>query len=133
MVKQLVFENDAREAVLRGVAKLAKAVVSTLGPRGRKVILDKKFGAALAASTERADRQAAADHGLDVDVEIDDRTGDKQLVIRGLGQGGDTKIGRNLDVPDDPMLIGATAWVQVAAPGWTPSLRGLPVSADCPR
>ena len=44
MVKQLVFENDAREAVLRGVAKLAKAVVSTLGPRGRNAVLDKGWG-----------------------------------------------------------------------------------------
>jgi chaperonin GroEL len=44
MVKQLVFENDAREAVLRGVAKLARAVVSTLGPRGRNAVLDKGWG-----------------------------------------------------------------------------------------
>ena len=44
MVKQLVFENDAREAVLNGVSKLAKAVVSTLGPRGRNAILDKGWG-----------------------------------------------------------------------------------------
>ncbi len=44
MAKQLVFENDAREAVLRGVGKLAKAVVSTLGPRGRNAVLDKGWG-----------------------------------------------------------------------------------------
>ena len=44
MVKQLVFENDAREAVLRGVSKLAKAVVSPLGPRGRNAVLDKGWG-----------------------------------------------------------------------------------------
>jgi chaperonin GroEL len=44
MVKQLVFENDARQAVLRGVSKLAKAVVSTLGPRGRNAVLDKGWG-----------------------------------------------------------------------------------------
>ncbi len=44
MVKQLVFENDAREAVLRGAQKLAKAVVSTLGPRGRNAVLDKGWG-----------------------------------------------------------------------------------------
>ncbi|MFN9757676.1 MAG: hypothetical protein ACK58X_14810 [Planctomycetota bacterium] len=44
MVKHLVFENDAREAVLRGVAKLAKAVVSTLGPRGRNAVLDQGWG-----------------------------------------------------------------------------------------
>ena len=44
MVKQLVFENDARESVLRGVSKLAKAVVSTLGPRGCNAVLDKGWG-----------------------------------------------------------------------------------------
>jgi len=44
MVKQLVFENDARQAVLSGVTKLAKAVVSTLGPRGRNAVLDKGWG-----------------------------------------------------------------------------------------
>ena len=44
MAKQLTFENDAREALLRGVSKLAKAVVSTLGPRGRNAVLDKGWG-----------------------------------------------------------------------------------------
>jgi len=44
MAKQLTFENEAREAVLRGVTKLAKAVVSTLGPRGRNAVLDKGWG-----------------------------------------------------------------------------------------
>ncbi len=44
MAKQLTFENDAREAVLRGVQKLAQAVVSTLGPRGRNAVLDKGWG-----------------------------------------------------------------------------------------
>ncbi|MEZ6018591.1 MAG: chaperonin GroEL [Planctomycetota bacterium] len=45
MAKQMVFETDAREAIQRGVEKLAKAVVTTLGPRGRNAILDKGWGA----------------------------------------------------------------------------------------
>jgi chaperonin GroEL len=45
MAKQMVFEADAREAIQRGVDKLAKAVVTTLGPRGRNAILDKGWGA----------------------------------------------------------------------------------------
>jgi len=45
MAKQMVFESDARDAIRRGVEKLAKAVVSTLGPRGRNAILDKGWGA----------------------------------------------------------------------------------------
>jgi chaperonin GroEL len=44
MAKQLTFDESARHALLRGVNKLAKAVKSTLGPSGRNVILDKKFG-----------------------------------------------------------------------------------------
>src|SRR5438876_194690 len=42
--KQLLFDEAARQAVLRGVAKLSKAVTATLGPKGRNVVLDKKFG-----------------------------------------------------------------------------------------
>ncbi len=45
MAKQMVFEADAREAILRGVDKLAKAVVTTLGPRGRNAVIDKGWGA----------------------------------------------------------------------------------------
>ena len=42
--KQLQFDEAARHALLRGVEKLSKAVKATLGPSGRNVILDKKFG-----------------------------------------------------------------------------------------
>jgi chaperonin GroEL len=42
--KQLQFDEAARQALLRGVEKLARAVKATLGPAGRNVILDKKFG-----------------------------------------------------------------------------------------
>jgi chaperonin GroEL len=42
--KQLVFDENARHALLRGVNKLARAVTATLGPKGRNVVLDKKFG-----------------------------------------------------------------------------------------
>ncbi len=42
--KQMKYEGDARQAILNGVSKLAKAVATTLGPSGRNVIIDKKFG-----------------------------------------------------------------------------------------
>ncbi len=42
--KQMKYEGDARQAILAGVSKLAKAVATTLGPSGRNVIIDKKFG-----------------------------------------------------------------------------------------
>jgi chaperonin GroEL len=45
MAKQLTFSNDAQYALKRGVDVLANAVATTLGPKGRNVALDKKFGA----------------------------------------------------------------------------------------
>ena len=44
MAKQIVYGDASRQGILRGVNKLANAVKVTLGPRGRNVILDKKFG-----------------------------------------------------------------------------------------
>jgi chaperonin GroEL len=43
--KQLLFREDARKALKRGVDTLADAVKTTLGPKGRNVALDKKYGA----------------------------------------------------------------------------------------
>ena len=45
MAKQMVFDDDARRPIAEGVAKLARAVKSTLGPRGRNAVLDKGWGA----------------------------------------------------------------------------------------
>ncbi len=45
MAKQLKFGKDAREALLKGIDIVAKAVVTTLGPKGRNIALDKKWGA----------------------------------------------------------------------------------------
>src|SRR5436189_2382335 len=45
MAKQLLFSEEARRSLKRGVDKLADAVSTTLGPKGRNVALDKKFGA----------------------------------------------------------------------------------------
>jgi chaperonin GroEL len=42
--KQLVFDEAARQSLLKGVEKLSRAVKATLGPKGRNVVLDKKFG-----------------------------------------------------------------------------------------
>ena len=44
MAKQMVFDDKARQSLLSGVAKLARAVRSTLGPRGRNAVLDKGWG-----------------------------------------------------------------------------------------
>jgi len=44
VAKQMVFEDEARQPLAVGVSKLARAVVSTLGPRGRNAVLDKGWG-----------------------------------------------------------------------------------------
>src|SRR5213082_1486695 len=44
MAKQITYGDQSRQAILRGVNSLADAVKVTLGPRGRNVIIDKKFG-----------------------------------------------------------------------------------------
>ncbi len=47
MAKQITYGDDSRQAILRGVNRLADAVKVTLGPKGRNVVLDKKFGSPL--------------------------------------------------------------------------------------
>ncbi len=44
MAKQLLFDTEARQSILDGVSKLSKAVAVTMGPKGRNVVIDKKFG-----------------------------------------------------------------------------------------
>src|SRR5262252_8149296 len=45
MAKEITFDTGARDKIKKGVDKLANAVKVTLGPKGRNVVLDKKFGA----------------------------------------------------------------------------------------
>ena len=47
MAKQIIYGEEARKALLNGVDQLANTVKITLGPKGRNVVLDKKFGAPL--------------------------------------------------------------------------------------
>ena len=44
MAKQLIFSDEARKKLIAGVDAVAEAVATTLGPKGRNVVLDKKFG-----------------------------------------------------------------------------------------
>lgn len=45
MAKQLKFSDDARQALMKGISTVAKAVVTTMGPKGRNIAIDKKWGA----------------------------------------------------------------------------------------
>ncbi|MBC8496564.1 MAG: hypothetical protein H8D37_02775, partial [Chloroflexi bacterium] len=44
MAKQIVFSEEARRKLQKGIDTLASAVITTLGPKGRNVALDRKFG-----------------------------------------------------------------------------------------
>ena len=47
MAKRIVFDEEARKSLLKGIDAVADAVKVTLGPKGRNVVLDKSFGAPL--------------------------------------------------------------------------------------
>jgi chaperonin GroEL (HSP60 family) len=51
MAKSIIYAEDARQAILRGVNKLADAVQVTLGPKGRNVLIEKKFGIKISIQT----------------------------------------------------------------------------------
>jgi len=60
--KDVKFDTDARNKMLKGVNTLANAVKVTLGPKGRNVVLDKSFGAPRITKGNRAGRQVR-EHG----------------------------------------------------------------------
>lgn len=45
--KEIIFGEEARDSIARGVEKLSEAVKATLGPKGRNVVIDRKFGSPL--------------------------------------------------------------------------------------
>ena len=68
MAKKIQFDIEAREGLKRGVDALANAVKVTLGPKGRNVVLDKKFGApqiTLGGSTEQNPHSGSNSQNVD--------------------------------------------------------------------
>ena len=93
MAKQLLFEDHARQRMLRGIEKLANAVAVTMGPTGRNVIIDKSFGG-----------PTVTKDGVTVskEVELDDRfenMGAKLVneVANGAGLTRNVRPGRDVD------------------------------------
>ena len=60
MAKQIIYGEQSRQAILRGVNQLADAVKVTLGPKGRNVVLDKKFGSPTTPSTRDVPRRSTS-------------------------------------------------------------------------
>ena len=82
MAKQIIFDAEARDAMLRGVEKLSNAVKVTLGPKGRNVILDKKFGSpavtkdGVSVAKEIELEDAFEDMGAEMVKEVASKTSD---------------------------------------------------------
>ena len=62
MAKQIVYSESSRQAILRGVNQLADAVKVTLGPKGRNVVLEKKFGGPNITKEDRKSTRLNSSH-----------------------------------------------------------------------
>jgi chaperonin GroEL len=115
MAKQLIFDETARRSLKRGVDKLADAVKVTLGPKGRNVVLDKKFGAptitndgvTIARDIELEDpfENMGAQLLKEVATKTDDVAGDGTTTAVVLGQALVTEGLRNVTAGANPMIV----------------------------
>ncbi len=115
MAKQLIFDETARRQLKRGVDKLADAVKVTLGPKGRNVVLDKKFGAptitndgvTIARDIELEDpfENMGAQLLKEVATKTDDVAGDGTTTAVVLGQALVTEGLKNVTAGANPMIV----------------------------
>ncbi|MEX2546693.1 MAG: chaperonin GroEL [Chloroflexota bacterium] len=115
MAKQLIFDEVARRSLKRGVDKLADAVKVTLGPKGRNVVLDKKFGAptitndgvTIAREIELEDpfENMGAQLLKEVATKTDDVAGDGTTTAVVLGQALVTEGLKNVTAGANPMIV----------------------------
>src|SRR3990172_4571153 len=113
--KELHFNTDARSALKRGVDQLAEAVKVTLGPKGRNVVLDKKFGAptvtkdgvTVAKEIELADpiENMGAQMVKEVATKTSDVAGDGTTTATVLAQAIFRKGLKNVTAGSNPMAI----------------------------
>jgi chaperonin GroEL len=115
LAKQLVFDENARRSLKRGVDRLAEAVKVTIGPKGRNVVLDKKFGSptitndgvTIARDIELDDpfENMGAQLLKEVATKTDDVAGDGTTTAVVLGQAMITEGIRNVTAGANPMQI----------------------------
>ena len=113
--KQLAFDMDARKALREGVDALANTVKVTLGPRGRNVVLDKKFGAPLIINDgvtiareielDEPFRNMGAQLAKEVSIRTNDVAGDGTTTATVLAQAIVTEGLRNVAAGADPMAL----------------------------
>ncbi len=129
MAKQILFSADAREALETGVNKLADTVKITLGPKGRNVVLDKKFGAPLITNDgvtiakeielEDAFENMGAQLVKEVATKTNDVAGDGTTTATLLAQAMVREGLRNLAAGANPMILkkGIEMAVEIAVKG----------------
>src|SRR5881409_1698697 len=115
MAKQIVYGDEARQAVLRGINQLANAVRVTLGPRGRNVILDRKFGSptitkdGVTVAKEIELKDALENMGAQMVKEVASKTsdvaGDGTTTATVLAQAIYREGAKNVTAGADPMAI----------------------------
>ena len=115
MAKNIVFGEDARKALQMGVDKLANAVKVTLGPKGRNVVLDKKYGAPLitndgvtiAKEIELEDpfENMGAQLVKEVSVKTNDAAGDGTTTATVLAQALIAEGMKNVAAGANPMIV----------------------------
>src|SRR5664279_1367341 len=115
MAKQLLFDEQARRGLKRGVDRLADAVRVTLGPKGRNVVLDKKFGSptitndgvTIAKDIELEDpfENMGAQLLKEVATKTDDVAGDGTTTAIVLGQAIINEGIRNVTAGANPMVL----------------------------
>ena len=115
MAKQIIFGEEARKAIERGVDQLADTVKITLGPKGRNVVLDKKFGAPLitndgvtiAKEIELADpfENMGAQLIKEVSTKTNDVAGDGTTTATVLAQAMISEGLKNLAAGANPMVM----------------------------
>jgi chaperonin GroEL len=115
VAKQLIFDETARRSLKKGVDKLADAVKVTLGPKGRNVVLDKKFGAptitndgvTIAREIELEDsfENMGAQLLKEVATKTDDVAGDGTTTAVVLGQALVTEGLKNVTAGANPMIV----------------------------
>jgi chaperonin GroEL len=115
MAKQIIFTEDARRSLKKGIDTLADAVKVTLGPKGRNVSLDKKFGAptvthdgvtvAKEISLEDAPENMGAQLLKEAATKTNDVAGDGTTTATVLAQAIVTEGMRNLAAGANPMLV----------------------------
>src|SRR6266849_252031 len=115
MAKQLVFDEEARRSLKKGIDIISEAVKSTLGPKGRNVALDKKFGAptvthdgvtvAKEISLENPFENMGAQLLKEAATRTNDVAGDGTTTATVLAQAVVTEGMKNLAAGANPMLV----------------------------